>query len=624
MAFLNRPPIPEGEQNKELAPPKTIEDVLKGEQKIGKKELAKAAETLKKYKDGKANLENRIIENEQWWKMQHWGLVDKGKKETPENRPKPRSAWLFNSIINKHADAMDNYPEPAILPREESDKALAEILSDVIPVVLERNGFEQTYSDAWWQKLKGGTAVYGVFWNSRLEQGIGDIDIKCCDILNLFWEPGVTDIQQSKNFFSLALVDNDILSGQYPQCKGRLGSKSFELAEYIYDDSVDTSEKSVVVDWYYKKYDGSKEVLHYAKFVDDILLFASENDPSMAVTGFYDHGKYPFVFDTLFITAGTPCGFGYIDIMKDSQMYIDKLNQVALEHAVHMTRKRWLAPNGAGINEEEFLDWTKPIVHYTGASNPDSIQEIKIEPLDSSVTNLLQLKIDELKETSGNRDFSQGSTTSGVTAASAIAALQEAGSKTSRDMLKSAYRAFSQTVSLCVELIRQFYDEPRCFRISGEMGEQQFISVSNAEMQGLGLSERRPIFDINIQAQKKSAFSRISQNELAKEMYNMGFFNPDLADQALCCIGMMDFEGKAEIEQKISQNGTMYQQLQQLTQTAVQLAAIVDGMKGTNLAEQIGAQTGIQPPQVQAVSQPQQMSRADKAREQAQQSTNPM
>jgi len=78
--------------------------------------------------------------------------------------------------------------------------------------------------------------------------------------------------------------------------------------------------------------------------------------------------------------------------------------------------------------------------------------------------------IEELKETRGNRDFSQGGTTSGVTATSAIAALQEAGSKLSRDMIKGSYHAFTQIACLVIRLIRQFYDEPRAFRILGEQG----------------------------------------------------------------------------------------------------------------------------------------------------------
>ena len=118
----------------------------------------------------------------------------------------PTSAWLFNCIANKHADAMDNYPEPAILPREESDKQEAEALTSILPLILEQNEFEETYSDAWWYKLKSGTAVYGIFWNPKKLNGLGDIEIKPIDLLNLFWEPGIKNIQDSRNLFNIAKI----------------------------------------------------------------------------------------------------------------------------------------------------------------------------------------------------------------------------------------------------------------------------------------------------------------------------------------------------------------------------------------------------------------------------------
>ena len=46
-------------------------------QKIGEKEVLEAAETLRKYKEGKANLDQRIVENEQWFKLRHWDQLRK-------------------------------------------------------------------------------------------------------------------------------------------------------------------------------------------------------------------------------------------------------------------------------------------------------------------------------------------------------------------------------------------------------------------------------------------------------------------------------------------------------------------------------------------------------------------
>lgn len=560
--------------------------------KIGQEQVREAAVTLKKYKDGKANLESRIIQNEQWWKMRHWDLI-KGKDDAGKSRPEPASAWLFNSVSNKHADAMDNYPEPSVLPRAQDDEQAAKQLSAILPVVLEQNQYEQVYSDAWWYKLKTGTGVKGVFWDQRKANGLGDIDVRKVDILNLFWEPGITDIQKSRNLFHVELIDNDLLMQQYPFLHLDASQPSVQVNKYVYDDTVDTSGKSAVIDWYYKLYDGARDVLHYCKFVNDIVLYASENDPDYAERGFYDHGKYPFVFDTLFEEEGTPCGFGYIDVMKDTQMYIDKMGQVVIENALQAARKRYFIRADGGVNEAEYADLRNDFVHTTGNLGEDSIKEITVSPLPSICVEILNNKIDELKETSGNRDFSQGGTASGVTAASAIAALQEAGSKLSRDMIKSAYRAFTQECYLVLELMRQFYDEPRTFRITGEGGEQQFETFDNAAIQpqeqgqdfGVDLGERVPVFDIKVAAQKKSPFSKISQNELAKELYGAGMFNPEIADQALICLDMMDFEGKDKVVQKVAQNQTLLQTVQQLQAQMLQMAQIIDAQNGTTITQ---------------------------------------
>ena len=155
-----------------------ILDIFRRKQSvISRDDVRKAIEALKKYKDGKQNLEQKIVENEQWWKMQHWEFIRK-EKMLLRMTPEPVTAYLFNTIANKHADAMDNFPDPVILPREESDIPESESLTDIIPVIMEKNNFEETYSNAWWYKLKHGFVVYGTFWNPELENGLGDIDIR--------------------------------------------------------------------------------------------------------------------------------------------------------------------------------------------------------------------------------------------------------------------------------------------------------------------------------------------------------------------------------------------------------------------------------------------------------------
>jgi hypothetical protein len=562
-------------------------------QVIGKEQVMAASQTLQRYKQGKANLEKKIVDNEQWFKLRHWECMRDKKQEV-----QPVSAWLLNCILNKHADAMDNFPTPNILPREEGDKAEAEMLTSIIPVVLDQNDFEQVYSEVWNYKLKSGTGVYGVFWDKSKLNGLGDISIKKIDLLSLFFESGVTDIQKSRNLFHVELMDNDLLIQSYPQLEGKLGNATIDIAKYVYDDAVDTSGKSCVVDWYYKKNQGGRTVLHYCKYVNDTVLFATENDPNFAQRGWYDHGLYPFIFDPLYSVEGTPAGFGYIDIGKDTQAYIDRGNQAIMQNMLANAKPRYFISSSGSVHEEEYADITKDFIHVDGNLGQDSILPMQGKPLNNIYVEVLNNKIDELKETTGNRDISTGGTTSGVTAASAIAAMQEAGSKLSRDNSKAAYRAYKRMCLMVIELIRQFYDMPRCFRIMGENGAARYVQYSNAGIQpqaqgmemGIDMGYRLPLFDIEVTAQKASPYSKMSQNELALQFFGAGFFNPQMADQALACLDMMDFDRKQFIMQKIAQNGGMYQQMMQMQQQMVMLAGMVDQMRGSNLAEQLTAQ----------------------------------
>ena len=560
---------------------------------IGKNEIQKAHQTLLEYKRGKANLETRIVENEQWYKLRHWECM----RKSSANDVEPTSAWLFNAIQNKHADATDNFPSPNVLAREEGDKAESEILSSIIPVILDQCDFEQVYSDVWDYKLKAGTGVYGVYWDNSKLNGLGDISIHKVDILNLFWESGITDIQRSSNVFSVELANNDMLQGIYPQLTGRLSNPTVDVAKYLYDDTVDTSNKSVVVDWYYKKHQNGKTILHYCKYVNDEVLYATENDPNFAERGWYDHGLYPFVFDPLFKVEGTPAGFGFIDVAKSAQEYIDRGNQAIMQNMLVNARPRYFIRKDGAVNENEYADITKDFVHVDGNLGQDSIMPIKGDTLSDVYVAVINNKIDELKETTGNRDISTGGTTSGVTAASAIAAMQEAGSKLSRDANKASYRAYRKIILMVIELIRQFYDLPRQFRIVGENGKEKFIQYSNAGIRpqaqgmdfGIDTGYRLPLFDIEISAEKQSPYSRMSQNELALQFYSAGFFSPANSDAALACLDMMDFSRKQFIMNKIAENGTMYQQMLMMQQQMLQMSQIIDQAQGTNLADQVAA-----------------------------------
>ena len=514
--------------------------------KIGTEEVRRAADILRRYHAGKRQLEQRIIDNEQFWKLRHWQQMEKAGQGGNPVDPQPTSGWLVNCILSKHADAMDCYPEPTVLPREPGDREEARKLTRILPVVLKKNGFKRTYSSAWWYKLKSGCAVYGVFWDAGKLNGLGDIAIRRMDLLNLFWEPGVTDIQDSPHFFSTELQDREALEERYPWAKGKADRGGWSVSRYLYDDAVDTSGKVLVVDWYYHTRENGRKVLQYCKFVGDTVLYATENDPDMREKGWYDHGKYPFVFDVLFPEEGTPAGYGYVDLCKSPQKQIDLMNQAILKNTLASATPRFFVRSDGAVNENEYADWTRPFVHTNGNLGSDSIAPIQTAGLDSVYVAILQSKIAEMKETAGNRDVANGGTAGGVTAATAIAALQEAGGKLSRNMIDDGYEAFSDVVTLCIELIRQFYSLPRQFRLLGAMGREEFVTYDSRGLQPQAV-------DDGVIAGYENPYKTMEYNQLALQLFQMGFFRADMADQALRCLELMDFKNKDQLMSSILQ-----------------------------------------------------------------------
>lgn len=594
---------------------------------IGEEQARKAMDTLRKYRQGKSALEARVIASEDWWRMRSWQRIQKGNQEDD----KWTSAWLFNVIMGKHADAIAAYPAPAIRPREPDDREEAAKLSSVLPVILEQNDFEEVYSDSQWTKLKQGTLIWHVKWDSSKLNGLGDISVQPVDILSFFWEPGVRDLQKSKNIFLTEMVDNDLLIAKYPELEGKLNSNPQIQQKYNTDDVINFDNKSMVVDWYYKKYQNGRQVLHFAKLVGDTVLQSTENDTEqkydtltlpdgsivqqpagrpMAETGLYDDGEYPFVVDALFPVEGSIAGYGYIDIGKSTQEQIDRMNQAIVKNAIMATTPRWFKRSDGSVNEQEFADWTKPFVHVDGNLGQDSLVPIQVNMISSNYIAILRDKIEELKWTTGNTDVNNGATNSGVTAASAIAALQEASGRSSKDSTKSAYRAYARMIRMVIERIRQFYDLPRQFRIIGQRGAEQFVQYSNQGLQPQTLygangqpdGLRKPVFDIEVSAQKASEYTSMAQNELALQFFQLGFFNPQMVDQTLATLDMMDFDGKDSIIQKVQENADLQQRLVEWQQLALALADRYDPVMGEGLAQQILKEGGQAVPQASAAA----------------------
>ena len=544
----------------------------------------------------------KIIENENWFRQQYWQyLIDK----TEGNEP--TSGTLLNAILNKHADLMDNQPAPVFLAREKNDEEEAERLTKVVPVIMQNANWDDVYDKYCMYKIKQGIGCLSVTWDDTLENGLGDIVINYLDVLRIYWEPNCTNLQDSRYVFVTSLIDTDILKEQYPDkltesAETYGGQDAVQIKTYEGQDQTILANKTLVIDCYERTTaEDGRQIVHLTKIANDVVLESSITNTDTAQTGIYAHGRYPFIIDQYISLEGTLEGMGLIDMNKNNQGYVDKLDTLSLNNSIVASKQRWLTKEDGGVNPDDIIDLSKDVIVSSTTVDDSAIRPFQANPLPDIVTKIRQDKIQEMKELSGNRDFNQGGTTGGVTAFGAIAALQEAGNKTTRDLVKSNYRSFKKLVTLVVELIREFYSEDRQFRIIGDDGKPQYITFNNQNMinQITNMDEaylldaegnqipnpewepeyRKPVYDIEIIPQKENPFNTISHNQMMLDLFERGVFNPEAAIPATLLLENMIFDGKEKLLLKVKENGEMYNQMMQMQQEFMQMQQIIQAQQ---------------------------------------------
>ncbi len=585
---------------------------------IGVNQIHFANEQLLKYISLKQNFDNRVVEEDKWYNLRHEEVI-RTLNDTEEYKDvhgvvrkrrkiAPTSARLLNVIISKHADAMDSFPEPYCTEVEQSDRQTAEALTQILPIVYERNNFYDIYDACWWDKLKSGVAVYSQTWDESFGT-FGDIRVGRVNVLEVFWDVKCTKVQDSPYFFHVKLMSSEAVEEMWPFLKGKTAPSPYGIKEYQTEDGQTNADKVAVVDCYYKR----NGILYYMKYCGDELIYASENDPAYGKgKSYYEHGEYPYEVDTLFPLAGTSLAFGFVSVCKCPQMYLDRLNYDIMQNTDANAKPRGIVNKNAGINIEDLSDLDVPFVE-SNADASNAFSPIRSTPLPGNILEIVRQKEKEMNETSGNTDFSNGLTGGGVTSFSGIAALQEAANKFSRDMIKHSYEScYKKLYQQAIMLMKQFYDIPRYFRITqpnGGVDGQMFSNnalnaqpVQNTMQFGgyevdLGITHRLPVFDVTVKAQKQNSWNTAALNELAKELFSNGAFAPDRIDQTEIMLEMMSFDGKDKLLERIREKANTMQTIQELTNRLTLMQAMLDRSNAQNIQQQSSGNGQIDIPQ---------------------------
>lgn len=490
--------------------------------------IEKAYDLFDEFYSGTLEFRRKCIDNEEFYRANHWANIPSKPGE-----PQPVTPVLFSTIESLLSDVMDSYPEPVILGQEEGDDKVADDVNDIINYILKRRRYKSTFRNKCRQALKKGVSVQEVYWDKELYNGLGDVNIREWDILNFLWDPKSETLQDGRAVFKFGFYTKEYIKNHYPFAVDSLKPDTYTRLSYLGDTASD--DDVMIMDYWYKEYDDEGRAhVHMAKMAGHVML---EDSRETSGYGMQINGKYPFVMESPYPLEGQPVGLGVIDVFKNLQIYADKLDQIILKNALMSSKVKLLVNRNSDVDENALSDWSKEIIKANRIDD-GAIRWFQPAALSPYVLTHYNSKLEAIKEESGQSQFTRGEAGKGITAASAILALQEAGSKRSRTLIDQLYEGFEDLVSLMIDLICENYTEERQFRILGEKGSRTIYLKNTDLKKGSKDIDRFIEFDINIAVQKQTPYKTLYQNELALELLKAGVV---VADEAL---SMMTFTGK--------------------------------------------------------------------------------
>ena len=551
----------------EMSTMEKIRKGLKQRHPRPKDEFVEAVYSLyKEFRDAYSKQEwPRLDACERMYQGDHWHDV----QEREQNEPRPTTPVIFSTIENIRADLTDEFPEAVIRPEDSSNQLIAKVLTEVVAQNLEACDFDKEYDAMTHDLLVGGWTAQETGWDSVANGGFGGAYLRHVSNKSILFDPNCKDIQDGRAVFKFDILPKDWFAQRYPDIYSKMeDDDAVSEGHDSYNDPVQPDEKEnfTLIEAWFRVFnpERSRYDVHMVKLAGGCVL---ENSYEIKPSGYYAHGQYPFVVTPLFERKGSPLGLGIVDMFKNVQQYSDKIDQIILKNALTAGHNRIFYQNGM-VDPEDLKDYSKELLAVEG--NPNAVMAWQQDrPLPSHILAYMQQKLQTIKEESGSNDFSRGNVSAGVTAASAITALQEMSSKRSRMEARRVHYGFKQAVRQMIEVEREFDVFPRQVVITVD-GEPVPIVVSNEMYKQLSGDVKLPIeFKVKIKPVRETKFTRLSNNQMMLEFAAM--FQGQLEPTVI--MEPMEFEGKEVVLEKLraAQGRGMAALQQQLAQAMEQL-----------------------------------------------------
>jgi hypothetical protein len=417
--------------------------------------------------------------------MNRWSRYDDYKHNLQNEPMSPDHPGSITNIIHpiiegQISDLTDKPFSTVAEGREPGDDMFAEDVQHAMDFVLDRNQFPVKLDISEHDRLELGTTVIKEYFDSEALGGKGLPTFEVVSPANFFPDPKWTAahlLQECE--FVIHAVSRPLswIRKKFP----KLGKYVVRETTCPYDPDldtpnfktdeveVDTSQKALLIECYMKDVNGEIYCVHVA---NNIVL----EDSRKVLKGekLQRRNQFPFVVIPCYTQRGTGWGQGDVELLIPTQDLINDLDDQIRMTARLMGNPQIVVGQNAGKGFD-MRKWTNkpglriPMRDHTAWT---AVQGMPVSP---DIPQRREKAFDEANIISGRPDVNRGEAPGGITAASAILALQQAGQKQVVHKARMWKQGWSKVLELLYDDMITHWDEPMWIRLNGNELDYKFF-----------------------------------------------------------------------------------------------------------------------------------------------------
>ena len=443
----------------------------------------------------------------------------------------PASNTLNSCIDNVIADQIDNMPEAKLVPEREETAQYAEEMSDVIAYLLYQSNWQEIYRGVMEDAVVTGTGIVETLWDDDAEDGEGMARVIQWHPEDFYPDPAYENIQNGRGVFKATRTTVAWVDEHYPHAKGYVqADRTTQQDDYwnpMYE-SPGEDQPTTILEFWYKRWDAEKRKnrVHKAILAGRALLYSTElsfGGPKKDEykEGVYAHGRYPFELFKYRDVFRRPFGTGLVHDYRDTQLAIDRYQKYIDDNARESACQRYFVRESSGLTADEVADMSKRVLTWKGNDIREVLQISQAAPLNGQVYQIMNYMVDTMKQDCGQNQFTRGEGGLGVTAATAIQALQEAGGKITRMHTESFKASFRNMVEQLMWTVSEYMSADRQFYIVGgwdssENMKNRLIKLAAPNKEGDEML--KPAYAVRVQVQRNNPLQIQADNEFLMQV----------------------------------------------------------------------------------------------------------